>query len=96
MTFKVPDKHLPVHCCCDPTKRLGWVPVDQPFRCRPIRFCTERASYSLMSPGLGARAREELASLRPMRHNPAKFIETEIAKFFDPSVHIDGLDGAYI
>lgn len=38
---------LPVHCCCTPDKRLGWVPVRELGRIGPIRFVTERPLWIL-------------------------------------------------
>ena len=34
-------RYLPVHCCCDPDKRLGWVPCELQFP-GPVKF---RAGY---------------------------------------------------
>lgn len=37
---------LPVHCCCEPSKRLGWVPVRKQRR-GPIRFMLGLPSYDM-------------------------------------------------
>lgn len=40
---------LPVHCCCEPNKRLGWVPVpDKRLNSPgPVRFMSKLPSYDL-------------------------------------------------
>lgn len=43
---------LPVHCCCDPAKRLGWVPVPDKLHergCGPVRFQVGLPSYELLT-----------------------------------------------
>lgn len=69
MTLTTPN-HLPVHCCCEPSKRLGWVRIDGERRPKQVRFCTERASYAL--------TRSQMDYGMPMK-TPARYIETEIA-----------------
>lgn len=36
---------VPVHCCCEPTKRLGWVPA--PEKLGPVKFALGRPTRSL-------------------------------------------------
>jgi len=74
-----PLRHLPVHCCCDPTKRLGWVHVAGVPRPGPLSFCTERASYALMTPTRSLLASAEPDRMPELRFNPARHIRTEVA-----------------
>jgi hypothetical protein len=37
--------YLPVHCCCDPERRLGWVPAQK--RLGPVRFVITPRSVTL-------------------------------------------------
>jgi hypothetical protein len=39
-------KMLPVHCCCEPGKRLGWVPA--PSTPGPIAFMAGHRSVNLL------------------------------------------------
>jgi hypothetical protein len=59
---------LPVHCCCDPAQRLGWVPVVE-HRLKNISFISRQASSALID---------------EPRHFAAKRIDTEIALLHIP------------
>ncbi len=71
-------KMLPVHCCCTPDKRLGWVPVGESYRIGPIRFMTERPSWAF-DPAKWVLTLEEPRH-NPPRYNPPRYIETEVAR----------------
>lgn len=62
---------LPVHCCCDPVKRLGWVPV--PGRLRMIDMGHGEGQVTFIA-GRDAR---DLWTGEPL---PAPRIHTEIAR----------------
>ncbi len=79
MTFNTKPNAVPVHCCCDPSKRLGWVKLDRVPEPGRISFCTERASYTLMASSRSLLASAEPYRMPPTRFNPAHHIRTEIA-----------------
>lgn len=79
MMFNMNPMTLPVHCCCDPNKRLGWVKLERlPMPGQKLRFCIERASYSLM-PSRGVVASADPNRTPDARFNPARYLEVEVA-----------------
>lgn len=60
---------LPVHCCCDPARRLGWVDVPGNVLRRPGRHVS-----FLVAEALAVKA----GIFSPPTYRPARFIDTEI------------------
>lgn len=75
---------LPVHCCCDPKVRLGWIPV--PTRSQHVG---ERLHFIIRREGA------QLTGFAPLRgdygtveHRPAEVIDTEVGELFTPPENV--------
>jgi hypothetical protein len=76
---------LPVHCCCDPKVRLGWIPV-----ATRSQHVGERLSFIIR------RAGATLTGYAPLRgdygtveHVPAERIDTEVSELVEPPANGD-------
>lgn len=62
--------YLPVHCCCDPGRRLGWAPVTHPDR--------DRARYVIIQPAKALWPPD-------VNDTPAQVLDVEIATVVVPA-----------
>ncbi len=79
-------KLLPVHCCCSPSLRIGYVEVPDGAGLGPIRF-TIPPAFHLEAPGPD--------SGRPRMH-PASYILTEIATLLDHGATVLAVKSAHL